>query len=163
MKKLFLIFVALIILSGCATNPIKFEPKKFEPPQKIEPYKIPEDPFKEPPIAIFLKKLPDGNYKIVSQDQAELTAYTAKEHNKIVLRITYYKELVPKLENFVNIHIQMYNKSIDLMVDQNLAKELYRELYVEMYNKNKSDNRWNVVEKGGLWAVIIGQLILLLK
>jgi len=165
MKKL-LMLVCVLFLSACATTgQLKYEKQPFTSPPKSEEYKLPPDPFAslEPPKPIFLAKQKDGTWKEVPKDQGEVIAYFPKEHDKIVLRLQYYKELTPELVKLVNIQIKRGNVLIDLVVDQQVAKELYRELYIETYNLAKSDKMWNGVEKAGLWAVIIGQLILLIQ
>jgi len=158
--KFITLIVCLLLLAGCASVPqLKYEKQPFTPPPKSEEYKLPSIDFGDPPKAIFLAKQSDGNWKEVTKEQGELIAYTSKEHDKIVVRIQYYKEMTPKLVDLVNIHIKRDNLLIDLVVDQQTAKELYRELLVDVQNQAKSDKGWNTAEKGGLWAIIIGQLI----
>lgn len=158
--KFITLVVCLLLLAGCASAPqLKYEKQTFTPPPKSEEYKLPTIDFGDPPKPIFLAKQSDGNWKEVAKEQGELIAYTSKEHDKIVVRIQYYKEMTPKLVDLVNIHIKRDNLLIDLVVDQQTAKEIYRELLVDVQNQAKSDKNWNTAEKGGLWAIIIGQLI----
>lgn len=166
MKKTFVLFFCCFFLFfGCAPL-MKYEPPKIEASKKIEPYKLPEDPFSkvDPPKAIFLAKadtinLPGSFWKEVSKEQAELVCYTAREHNKIVLRLQYYKELVPQLENLINIYIQINNVRIELQVDERLAKEVYKQMWIDAVNKGIIDKRWANFEKAGHWALILGLLV----
>src|SRR4030042_3298414 len=160
-KLLFLLPVFCLFLAGCAaTNKLTYEPIKIAPPPKSQPYVLPSDPCKgtAPPEAIFLKQQPDGTFQKVSPEQADVIGYVEKEHNKIVLRLSYYKELVPQLEKLVNIHIEIENRQIDLIINQDLLKELYRQLYIEVHNQGITDKQWGTLEKGGLWLIILGQL-----
>jgi hypothetical protein len=142
---------------------------KYTPPKPLElpripAYQLPPDPFKDvpAPIQIFLKKSATGypyNYEVCPKEEAEIIAYTPKEHDKIVLRIQYYKEIVPQLENLVNVHIRIANSEIDLIIDQQLAKEVYKEMWIDTTNaKNKQSSQFGL-EKYGLYGVIIGLII----
>ena len=106
--------------------------------------------------------LPGNFYKVVPKEEGELICYTAKEHDKIVLRISYYKEVVPALVRLVNIQIDLNNAHVQLVIDEELAKELYKQFWMDTENKRLSDKRWDTLEKGGLWAIILGQLVALI-
>jgi hypothetical protein len=160
------IFLVLSLVS-CAPM-MTYTPPKIETPEKMEHYQMPPDPFEgmTAPQPIFLAKatginLPGTYWREVPKEQAELTCYTAKEHDKIVLKLSYYKEIVPALVRLVNIHIDLNNAHIQLIVDENLAKELYKQFWIDTENKRIADSRWSSLEKGGLWAIILGQLITL--
>lgn len=85
-------------------------------------------------------------------------AFTSKELGKITLRIGYLKEVSAELEKLVNIHIQRENLLITIIVDQQTAKEIYREIVVDLQNLNKEQS----LEKVGSWAIILGQLAVIL-
>jgi hypothetical protein len=59
----------------------------------------------------------------------------------------------------VNIQIDLNNAHVQLVVDEELAKEIYHQLFVDAMNKNITDSRWSSLEKGGLYAIILGLLI----
>jgi hypothetical protein len=158
MKKLLTLLAVLSILAGCATTQIKYEKQPFTVIPKVEAYKLPPDPFTEPPVPIFLKKDATGNYIFCQKEEAELVAFTSKELGKITLRIGYLKEISSELEKLVNIHIQRENLLITIIVDQQTAKEIYRELIVDLQNYSKGQS----LEKTGQWAIIIGQLAVIL-
>jgi hypothetical protein len=143
---------------------VKYEPLKFNPPAKAEAYKLPPDPFANipAPVPIYLKKDATGKYITCKAEEADIVAFTGKDLNTITIRITYFKNLMPQLENLVNLHIQRENGLIDLIIDQNILKEFYREMNVEWQNKAHKDKILGDIEKAGLWLVIIGQLGLLL-
>ncbi len=163
MKKL-LILTIFLFLFGCATTEqLKYERQTFTPPQKTEEYKLPSIDFGEAPKPIFLAKLKDGNWKEVSREEGTLIAYTSKEHDKIVIRLQYGKEIIPKLVDLINIQVRRGNVLVDVVMDQQTAKELYRELLVDVQNKAKSDKAWDTTEKGALWLVILGQLIAIIS
>ncbi len=157
-----MLILALFVVS-CAPA-LKYEPPKMTMDralQKQKYYELPPDPFAnvEPPKAIFLAKTDGGLWKEVPKEQGELVCYTAREHDKIVLRLSYYKEVVPALVRLVNIQIDLNNAHVQLVIDEELAKELYKQFWIDTENKRINDNRWNSLEKGGMWAVIIAQLI----
>jgi len=158
MRKLLVLLVALFILAGCATTQLKYEKQDFITPPKVEVYKLPLDPFTEPPVPIFLNKDTAGKYILCQKEEAELVAYTSKELGKITLRIAYLKEVNSNLERLVNIYIQRENVMIDIITDQQTAKEIYRGLIVDLQNQNKGQS----VEKVGMWAIMIGQLAVIL-
>jgi len=167
MKKiLILLILGVFLIASCAPM-MKYEPPKISMDralQKQKHYELPTDPFAnvEPPKAIFLAKA-DGQYwKEVPKEQAELICYTAREHDKIVLRISYYKEVVPALVRLVNIQVDLNNAHVQLVIDEELAKELYKQFWIDTENKRISDKRWEGLEKGGMWAIIIGQLLALI-
>jgi len=165
MKKIFAALILAFFVASCAPV-MKYEPPKISmdkalPKQKH--YELPTDPFAnvEPPKSIFLSK--EGQFwREVPKEQGELICYTAREHDKIVLRISYYKEVVPVLVKLVNIQIDLNNAHIQLVIDEELAKELYKQFWIDTENKRIADNRWNSLEKGGMWAVIIGQILALI-
>ncbi len=159
MKKLLLLLVAVLSVS-CAPL-MKYEPPKIDPPKKMEHYQLPPDPFKdlEAPKPIFLAKDENGLWKEVPKEQGTLIAYFPKEHDKIVLRLQYYKEIVPQLVNFVNVVIELNNARIELQVDERLAKEVYKQLWIDTQNNRITDQRWDTVNKAGMYAIIIGLLI----
>ncbi|OGM09305.1 hypothetical protein A2Z67_05180 [Candidatus Woesebacteria bacterium RBG_13_36_22] len=170
MKKIIMLILLLVFCVGCAH--MTYEPPKVTMErslQKQKHYELPSDPFAgtEPPKAIFLAKadgvnLPGNFYKVVPKEEGELICYTAKEHDKIVLRISYYKEVVPALVRLVNIQIDLNNAHVQLVIDEELAKELYKQFWMDTENKRLSDKRWDTLEKGGLWAIILGQLVALI-
>ncbi len=155
MKKVIVLLAGLLLLTGCATTQLKYEPHSFTPIPKVEAYKLPEDPFKEPPVPVYLKKDTSGKYITCQKEEAELVAYTGKELNKIVLRLEYLKTVNADLEKLVNIHIQRENVLIDIVTDQNTAKEIYREILVDLQNQIKGQK----IDQAGQWVIIIGQLI----
>lgn len=155
MRKLLLLFVGLLFLAGCAGTQLKYEPHSFTPIPKVEAYNLPEDPFKEPPVPVYLKKDTSGKYITCQKEEADLVAYTGKELSKIVLRLEYLKTVNADLVRLVNVRIQRENILIDIVTDQNTAKEIYRELIVDLQNQNSGKS----IEKAGLWVIIIGQLI----
>lgn len=167
MKKLLGLLVILFLLLAC-TPLMRYEPPKItmdKALQKQKHYELPTDPFAnvEPPKAIFLARAEGQQlWKEVSKEQAELICYTAREHDKIVLRISYYKEIVPALVRLVNIQIDLNNAHVQLVVSEELAKELYKQFWIDTENKRIADKRWDSLEKGGMWAIIIGQLIALI-
>jgi hypothetical protein len=162
MKKIFILLIAVLFIASCAPM-MTYTPPKVTMDRALQPqkhYELPTDPFAniEPPKAIFLAKV-DGVWKEVPQDKAELTCYTGREHDKIVLRLAYYKEIVPAMVRLVNIQIDLNNAHVQLVIDEDLAKELYKQFWVDAENKRISDKNWNTLEKGGMWAVILGQII----
>jgi hypothetical protein len=162
MKRYLLLFVLLLlVVSGCATVQEKYEPRPFTPPVKVPEYKLPVDPFANtsPPEMIFLRKDTSGKFVVCPKEEAELSAFTAKELQKITIRLQYYKTITSQLEDLVNIHIRRENVLIEVIIDQNILKELNREMVVDLRNKMSSDQFWNKLEKGGYVAVIIGLLI----
>jgi len=164
MKKLLILLCIFVMVVSCAPL-MKYEPPKIERPPKIEPYVLPPDPFAtlDPPKPIFLARLDSGLFKEVPKEEATIIAYVTKEHDKIVIRLQYFKELVPALVKLVNVNIDIANGYITLQVDQQLAKEVYKQLYIDMANKNIVDERWNNLEKGGYWVIILAQLIALIS
>ena len=162
MKKILVLLILVFFIASCAPL-MKYEPPKISMDkalQKQKHYELPTDPFAnvEPPKAIFLAK--EGQlWKEVPKEQAELICYTAREHDKIVLRISYYKEIVPALVRLVNIQIDLNNAHVQLVVSEELAKEIYHQLFVDAMNKNITDSRWSSLEKGGLYAIILGLII----
>jgi hypothetical protein len=160
MKKYLVLLVILFALTACAQT-IKYKRQPFTPPKKAEAYKLPASPLSEMSAfdLVFIKKDPIGRYVTCPKAEAELTAFTAKDLNKVTLTIQYYKEMAPQLESLVNLHIQRENLLIDFIVDQNFLKELLREWNVDIQNKAASDKTWWNVEKGGYWGVIIGLII----
>lgn len=159
--KLLILVITLAILTGCAST-IKYEKQPFTPIPKVEPYVLSADPFTEPPVPIYLKKgdrFDEQKYVLCPKEEAEVIAFTSKELNKITLRIAYLKDLNSDLVKLVNIHIQRENVMIDIITDQNTAKEIYRELLVDLQNASK----WKSAEKVGLWTIIIGQLVTIFK
>lgn len=160
MRKFVICLLGVLLLAGCATSHMKYEPPKIEPPKKLEHYRLPPDPFAkiEPPQAIFLKK--QGSVWVeCAKEEAILVAYTAREHDKIVLRLGYYKEILPRMEQLINVFIDMNNARIELQVDQQLAKELYKQMWIDVENRRIDEKFWNNLEKAGNWAIIIAQLI----
>jgi|GEM_PF-4675363 len=164
MKKILLICIglSLIFISGCAT--MKYEAPKLDPVKHLEPYKLPADPFTEPPIPIFLKRDDTGkNWVECKKEEAILVAYIPREHDKIVLRIQYLKDINSKLVDLVNVNIEMINMRAELERDQLLAKEVYKQMWIDAENRNVINKTWNDIEKGGLAAVIIAQLVAILS
>jgi len=165
MKKIIVLLILALFVVSCAPA-LKYEPPKISMDralQKQKYYELPTDPFANttPPKAIYLAK--EGNYwKEVPKEQGELICYTEMEHDKIVLRISYYKEVVPALVRLVNIQIDLNNAHVQLVIDEELAKELYKQFWIDTENKRLNDSRWNSLEKGGMWAIIIGQLLALI-
>jgi hypothetical protein len=162
MKKWIALALILVWITACAGPKMTYTPTPFTPPVKSPEYKLPPDPAAgiPAPEPIYLKKdAATGKYVICKKEEVELYAFTSKELNKITIRLDYYKNVLPQLENLVNIHIQREGVLIDLLVDKNVAKELFKELYVEMYNKNITDKNMFNMEKGGYIAVILGILI----
>ena len=166
MKKILVLLILVFFISSCAPM-MKYEPPKISMDralQKQKYYELPTDPFANvlPPKAIFLAKTESGLWKEVPKEQGELICYTEREHDKIVLRISYYKEVVPALVRLVNIQIDLNNAHVQLVIDEELAKELYKQFWIDTENKRLNDSRWNSLEKGGMWAIIIGQLLALI-
>lgn len=157
------VLAMLFFFSACAPL-MKYEPPKMEPPKKLEQYSLPPDPFvgAEVPKAMYLTKLEDGTFKVVPKEESTIVAYTVKEHDKIVLRLQFYKELTPALVKLINVHVDIANAHLQLQVDQELAKELYKQFWIDAENKRIVDKRWDSLEKGGYWAIILGQLIALI-
>lgn len=165
MKYVVLLLALVVLLAGCASvTPIKYEPQAFKPPSKTEEYKLPPDPFASvsPPVFIFLKKGLDGNYVVCSKEESEFAALAPKELDKITLRISYLKDINGKLMELVNVQILRGNVLIDLISDQQVAKEIYRQIMVDFQNQANHDKNWSNVEKAGYLAIIIGQLVALL-
>lgn len=168
MKKIFILLIFMLFFVTSCAPLLKYEPPKISMDkalQKQKHYELPIDPFAnvEPPKAIFLAKVEGQQFwKEVSKEQAELICYTAREHDKIVLRISYYKEVVPALVRLLNIQIDLNNAHVQLVIDEELAKELYKQFWMDTENKRIADKRWDSLEKGGMWAIIIGQLIALI-
>jgi hypothetical protein len=160
MKKIAILLAILFLATGCATQ-IPYTKQVFTPPPKADSYKLPADPFTgvPAPTMIYLKKDATGKYVVCPKEEVELYAFTSTELGKITIRLNYYKDERPQLENLVNLHIQRENLLIDLIVDQNVLKELLREMNVDLQNKINSDKMWWSVEKGGYIAVILGMLI----
>lgn len=160
MRKYFALLIVLLGVVACSST-IKYERQAFTPPPKVESYKLPASPLSEMSAfdLVFIKKDSAGRYVTCPKAEAELTAFTAKDLNKVTLTIQYYKEMTPQLENLVNLHIQRENLLIDFIIDQNFLKELLREFNVDLQNKAASDKTWWNVEKGGYWGVIIGLII----
>jgi hypothetical protein len=172
MKKILVLLILVFFIVSCAPA-LKYEPPKISMDralQKQKYYELPPDPFANtaPPKAIYLAKadgvtsLPGQYWKEVPKEQGELICYTEREHDKIVLRISYYKEVVPALVRLVNIQIDLNNAHVQLVIDEELAKELYKQFWIDTENKRLNDSRWNSLEKGGMWAIIIGQLLALI-
>jgi hypothetical protein len=162
MRKLLFILLVIVFVSGCAT--MKYEAPKLDPVKKIEHYKLPENPFTEPPIPIFLKRDDTGTKWVqCSKEEATLNAYIAKEHDKIVLRIQYSDEIISHLVRLVNVHIDMINVKAELERDQLLAKEVYKQMWVDEVNRGAVAKTYNDIEKGMLTAVIITQIIAILS
>lgn len=161
MKKLFFVLLAIIFISGCAT--MKYEAPKLDPVKKLDHYKLPQSPFTEPPVPIFLKKDQDGKKWIeCSKDEATLIAYISIEHDKIVLRIKYSNEIIAQLVNLVNVHIDLVNIRAELERDQLLAKEVYKQMWIDEVNKGAINKTYNTIEKTTLAAIIIAQVIAIL-
>lgn len=160
MRKLILILTILVFCFGC-TPLMKYEPPKFDPPKKIDRYKLPPDPFREldPPKPLFLAETEDGKWKEVPKEKATVIAYFPKEHDKIVLRLQYYKEILPQMEQLVNVYIELNNVRVEIQMDEKLAKEVYKQLWIDAQNGRITDQRWDTVNKAGMWAIIIGLLI----
>ena len=159
MKNLLLIFLALVILCSCAT--MKYEPPKFEPVVKIPAYKLPPDPFEntEPPIPIFKKA--DGSP--ATKEEAQLICYVPKELDKITLRLQYRKEIIDSLIRLINVQIEMTNVMADLERLKELKAEVYKQMWVDQVNTTSINKIWADIEKGGLSAIIIAQLIVILS
>ena len=170
--KIFAILLILVFLSVSCAPMMTYTPPKITMDRALEKqkdYELPTDPFAniEPPKAIFLAKADGVNlsgqyYKEVPKDQSDFICYATKEHDKIVLRLSYYKEVVPALVRLVNIQIDLNNAHVQLVVDEELAKELYKQFWIDTENKRINDKRWESLEKGGMWAIIIGQLLALI-
>jgi len=162
-RLLLLLLIVTVIIGGCAT--MKYEAPKLDPVKKIEAYKLPEDPFAnvEPPIPIFLKKDETGKKWIeCSKEEAIIVAYIPREHDKIILRIQYLKDINTSLVRLVNVHIDIVNVRAELERDQLLAKEVYKQMWIDAVNQGIVTKTWNDVEKGGLTAIIIVQIIAIL-
>jgi hypothetical protein len=157
MKKL---IIALCLLTFSCTPLLKYTPPVIEPPKKMEHYALPVDPTASlsPPKAIFLKQDTDGKYIECPETEAYLTAYTGKEHDKIVLRLTYYKELIPQMVNYVNVIIDIGNVRLDLQVDQRLVTEVYKQMWIDAVNNTTVQQRWDTLAKTGQWALIIAEM-----
>jgi len=163
MRKFLLLLLMLVIVGGCAT--MKYEPPKLDPVRKIEAYRLPEDPFvaSGPPIAIFLKKdETEKKWVECSKEEAIIIAYIPREHDKIVLRIQYLKDINSFLVRLVNIHIDLVNIRAELERDQLLRGEVYKEMWIAAVNQGIKTKTWNDLEKGGLAAIIIVQIIAIL-
>ena len=162
MKKWIALAMILFWITGCAGTKLVYTPQPFTPPAKSPEYKLPPDPtagIPAPTPTTYFKRDATGKWVECPKEQAELSAFTSKELNKITIKLEWVKTILPQLEGNINLHIQHENNLIDIIVDKNTAKEIYRELYVEMYNKALSDKNLFNVEKGGYIAVIIGLLI----
>jgi hypothetical protein len=166
MKKC-LVFACLVLafclVLGCA-HQVEYKPPVITPTPPIPRYTLPPDPFAtvDPPKPIFLAQQSDGTFKEVPKGESTVIGYTAREHDKIVLRLQYYKELVPQLERMVNVYIEINNVRIQLQMDEQLAKEVYRKLWIDTTNQANSDKMWAGVQDAGQWAIIIGQLAVIL-
>jgi len=162
MRKFLLVILAAMLISGCAT--MKYEPPKLDLVKKIPEYKLPEDPFVAagPPVPLFLKKDTTGKWIECSKEEAIVIAYIPKEHDKIVLRIQYLKDINAALVRLVNIHIDITNVKSELERDQLLRAEIYKEMWTDAVNQGIISKTWNDVEKGGLTAIIIVQIIAIL-
>lgn len=158
MKRLLLLLIVTVIIGGCAT--MKYEAPKFDPVRKIEPYKLPPDPFEniEPAIPIFKKA--DGSP--ANEEESQLTCYVPKELAKISLRLQYRKEIIDSLVRLINVQIEMTNVRADLERLKELKAEVYKEMWIDGENRNVISKTWNDVEKGGLTAIIIVQIIAIL-
>lgn len=162
MRKLICILLALIFVSGCAT--MKYEPPKLDPVRKLDHYKLPESPFTQPPIPIFLKKDETGaKWVQCPKEEAILIAYISTEHDKIVLRIQYSNEIITHLVKLVNVHIDMVNIRAELERDQLLAKEVYKQMWVDEVNRGGIYKTYSDLEKGMLVIVIIAQIVAILS
>lgn len=155
------------------TQKFTYTPPKIEPVKKYEHYNVPADPFAnvEPPVPIFLCKNgggvdKDGNkfdsYRSCEKALSTVIAYVPREHDKIVLRIGYYKELVPALVRLVNVYIEIANVKGELINDQMLAKEVYKQMWVDTENKRISEADKAMLEKFGLLGLSIAQVIAIL-
>jgi hypothetical protein len=162
MKKFVLVLLAVILLSGCVSQ-MKYTPPVIPKPEKIPAYVPPDDPTAklEPPKPVFLKRDPKDPNKWVPCDKAEgiLIAYYPVEHDKIVLRLQYLKEMNTSLVKLVNVYIDINNIRVELQLDQQLAKEVYKQMWIDSENRLANDKLMNDLEKGGLAAVIVGQLM----
>lgn len=167
--------VLILITFGSACTPmLKYEPPKIEHPKKIEAYQIPEDPFAkvEPPKPLFLCKTSGGisageekpfyAYKECDRNEATIIAYIPKEHDKIVLRLSYYKELVPALTRLINVYIEIANVKGDLIYDHMTAKEVYKQMWVDVENRRTMEADRALLEKVGLITLTLGQLAAIL-
>jgi len=166
MKKFMLLLVAVVILSaGCATQ-LKYTPPTIPKPEVLPAYIPPDDPTAklEPPKPFFLKRDPGDPQKWVVCEKPEgiVLAYFPVEHDKIVLRLQYLKEMNKLLVDLVNVHIQISNVKSELITDHMLSKEVYKEMYVDIYNQYQNERLQGNVEKAGLLLVILGQLAALL-
>lgn len=165
MKKC-LVFACLVLalLVGCA-HQMEYKAPEIKAAEPFPKYVLPPDPFAkvDPPKPIFLAQQADGTFKEVPKNEATILGYTAKEHDKIVLRLQYYKELVPQLEHLVNVYIEINNVRIQLQVDEQLAKEVYKKLWIDTANQAANDKMWTGIQDAGQWAIIIGQLIAILS
>jgi len=168
MKKFSVLLTALVVfvlLTGCASQ-LKYTPPTINAPEKLPAYVPPDDPTAklEPPKPFFLKRDPKDPQKWVMCDKSEgiVLAYFPVEHDKIVLRIQYLKEMNKLLVDLVNVNIQISNVKSELIVNQQMAKEVYKEMYVDIYNQYYNEKMQGNVEKAGLLLVILGQLAALL-
>jgi hypothetical protein len=166
MKKFILVLLALVLLSGCAAQ-MKYTPPVIPKPEKLPAYLPPPDPTAqlEPLKPIFLKRDPVDSNKWVVCDKAEsiLIAYFPQEHDKIVLRVQYLKDINVALVKLVNVYIEINNIRVELQLDHQLAKEVYKQLWVDTENKLANTKLLGNVEKGGLAAIIVAQLIAIIS
>ena len=163
MKKVVCLVLCLVFLVACAPA-LEYKAPDIKPVPPIPKYILPPDPFAtvDPPKPIFLAQQKDGMFKEVAKAEATIIGYTAKEHDKIVLRLQYYKELVPQLERMVNVYIEINNVRIQLQVDEQLAKEVYRKMWIDTTNEAARQKMLSGIQDTGQWAVIIAQLAIIL-
>jgi hypothetical protein len=165
--KRFIVVIAMltVFLFGCASQ-LKYTPPTISKPEVLPAYVPPDDPTAklEPPKPFFLKRDPSDPQKWVVCEKPEgiVLAYFPVEHDKIVLRLQYLKEMNKLLVDLVNVHIQISNVKSELITDHMLAKEVYKEMYVDVYNQYQNERLQGNVEKAGLLLVILGQLAVLL-
>ena len=162
MKKFIMLLLVFLVLVGCAEQ-MKYTPPVIPKPEKIPAYVPPEDPTVklEPPKPLFLKRDPNDPLKWVEckKEEAILIAYFPQEHDKIVLRLQYLKSMNDSLVKLVNVYIDINNIRIELQMDHQLAKEVYKQMWIDSENRLSSQKLLGNVEKAGLAAVIVAQLI----
>lgn len=161
MKKL--IIMLCLLAFGC-TPLVKYTPPTPEPVVKMDRYVLPHDPTASlgAPQAIFLKKDADGRWSECPESEAYVTAYTGKEHDKIVLRFNYYKELTPQLVTYINVLVDLGNTRAELRVDERLAKEVYKQMWVDAMNKNITDKQWHSLQKTGDWVMMFAEALIII-
>jgi hypothetical protein len=160
MKKWIALLLSLFLLVGCAET-IKYEREKPLDIPKLPSYTLPENPLKDvpPPAPFFIRKVSPGLWKECTKEESEATGYFPKELSKITLLLQYYASLLPQTENMVNVTVMVANKQIDLVMDEQIAKEFYREMWIDCQNARNKDKSLFGLEKYGLYGVIIGLII----